>query len=173
MEKRGVAKIIRVAIFLVLTITIVHTTLHLALYGTGISGFGERGISGFSVGNISGDAVKIQYKQISSFSRIIIIAEWLFLIGLIFLSFSAEKLHIKKEANVIAKLEIKHEKSKTEIDTLYDLLKEKKKLTLSSVAHAFNVKEETVEEWAKILETAELATLYYPRIGEPELRIKE
>lgn len=171
MEKKGLhSMLFRILIALVLTVAVMHTSLYFALYGTGIPGFGQKGISGFSIGKISGEAVKSN-PSISVISRIIIAAEWLLLIAVLFINSLAQRLHLKKEAIEIKDIKLKHEKSKTDIDALYDLLKEKKRLPIPVIAKLFGVKEELVEEWAKILEDNNLASVYYPRMGEPELRL--
>lgn len=169
---KGKSHIYGILTIALLTVAILHTVLHFAVYGTGVPNLGEKGISGFAVGPISGDEIKTQYPQ-PSLSTIVIVAEWLLLIVILVISFMSERLNLKKEADNLKDINIKQEKSKTELDVLYDLLKEKKHLQLATIAKIFQVSEETVHEWAKILESGNLATIYYPRLGEPEIRIKE
>lgn len=59
----------------------------------------------------------------------------------------------------------------TPLDTLYDLLKEKKIMKVEDIATHFNVNRELVMEWGKILEAGELATINAPRIGKPTIQI--
>ncbi len=170
MKERG-KRILGIAIVLVITFAALHTGGHFAFYGTGISGLGEKGVSGFAVGSTNIEQLREQTKDFSSLSRILIIGEWFLLVLLILASLIGSKLSIKKQ-HVMLVIKKSKDKSKTDIDILYDLLKEKKKLALSSISETFKVKEETALEWAKILETADLAMINYPRFGEPELKIK-
>ncbi len=170
--KKASAKIYNVLALLFLLLAVVHTAFHFAVYGTGVPHLGEKGISGFAIGSISSDELKTKYPK-PSLSTIIIVGEWLLLIVVLMFSFMSERLSLRKEQENIKSIKLTHEKSKTELDMLYDLLKEKKHLQLATISKLFKVSEETVHEWAKILESGELATIYYPRLGEPELRIKE
>ncbi len=63
----------------------------------------------------------------------------------------------------------KTNKYKTDIDTLYELINKKGKLTISEVAKGFGVTKEMAEEWGKILEEHDLIKLNYPPFGELEL----
>lgn len=154
---------------MVLTAAVIHTGAQLALYGTGIKALDEKGLSGFA---ITREEIKNNYSQTSSVSKLIIIGEWALLIILIVISLIGERAHIKKQ-HVVLQLKRTKEKSKTDIDLLYDLLKEKKKIGLGVIADTFKIGEETATEWAKILEDAGLASVHYPRFGETEVRLKE
>ncbi len=57
----------------------------------------------------------------------------------------------------------------TDLDKLYRILREKKKLTLSEVARGFNIDKSQAEEWGKILKEQNLIDIYYPAVGEAEL----
>ncbi|MBI2673409.1 hypothetical protein HYX19_04055 [Candidatus Woesearchaeota archaeon] len=74
-------------------------------------------------------------------------------------------------------IEIKHELAKkgykTEFDNLLDFLNKYGKLTLTQISFGFGVDQAKAESWCKILSDANLAELYYPAIGETELRKKE
>ncbi len=74
-------------------------------------------------------------------------------------------------------IEIKHELAKkgykTEFDSLLDFLNKYGKLTLTQISFGFGVDQSKAESWCKILSDANLAELYYPAIGDTELRKKE
>ena len=167
MNKKGYLTAAGILLTLLISLVLVHTTLHFAVYGTGIPGYGEKGVSGFVVGGIDLEA----YPQLSPLSKKILIIEWTVL-GLATLatlaSFLVEQIRSKKESEEIMQMSAKG-KSKTDLDLLYVALKEKKKLKISTVTKMFNVKDTTVIEWAKIFEASNLAMLNYPRIGEPEI----
>ena len=172
MQKRGTNKVVSVLITLVVTPAVLHTAAHFAIYGTGIPNINEQGVSGFAIGSITGEQIKTNYSNASSTSKAIIIGEWALLVILIVISLVGERMHVKKQ-HIALEIKKSTDKSKTDIDVLYDLLKEKKKIDLSTIAETFKISEETATEWAKILEEAQLASLHYPRFGEAQLKIKE
>ena len=61
----------------------------------------------------------------------------------------------------------------TDFDRLYQLLQEKKKLTVSEVAAGFGVSKSKAEEWGKILKEQGIIELHYPPVGEAELQWKK
>jgi CBS domain-containing protein len=61
----------------------------------------------------------------------------------------------------------------TDIDKILAVIKERKRVKFSELEKMFEVSKETIEEWAKILEDHGLAEIFYPAIGEPELRWKK
>ncbi|MFH8086988.1 MAG: CBS domain-containing protein [Candidatus Aenigmatarchaeota archaeon] len=61
----------------------------------------------------------------------------------------------------------------TDIDRILAVIKEKKRVKFSELEKMFNVSKEVIEEWAKILEDHGLAEIFYPAIGEPELRMRK
>lgn len=62
---------------------------------------------------------------------------------------------------------------KTDLDRIYDLVKDKKRAPLSQIADALNASIRKVEEWARVLDKQGLLELYYPVFGQPELRIMQ
>ncbi len=70
---------------------------------------------------------------------------------------------------VTAKL-IKHE---TDLDRVYNIIKEKKAVKISEITSQFNISKKQAEDWASILEKYGLIEIYYPMLGEPELRWKK
>ena len=173
MKKRGYVTAAGILLTFLISLVLVHTTMHFAIYGTGIAGYGERGISGLSVGGISSEELESTYPQLSPLSKKILVIEWtiLALATLATLaSFLFEHIKSKKESEAVTQLSASG-KSKTDLDLLYDVLKEKKSLKVSTITKMFSVKDSVVIEWAKIFESSNLAILNYPRIGEPELII--
>jgi hypothetical protein len=67
-----------------------------------------------------------------------------------------------------------HQKGfETDFDRLYQLLQEKKKLTVGEVAAGFGVSKTKAEEWGKILKEQGIIDLHYPPVGEAELQWKK
>jgi len=63
------------------------------------------------------------------------------------------------------------EESGTSLDALYDLLQEKKIMSIEDIAAHFNVSTELVMEWGKVLEAGDLATISTPRMGKPVIKL--
>ena len=59
------------------------------------------------------------------------------------------------------------------MDRLYDTIKKRGAVKLSEVSGGFKINKKQAEEWANILEKYGLIEIYYPVLGEPELRWKK
>lgn len=108
-------------------------------------------------------------------SIILFIALWILLITIVFISF-IHFIKSKKEEKIkinFDELPQKNSKSRTDLDTLYNLLKEKKKLKIGTIARLFKISRENALEWSKILENHELVVIDYPTFNEPEVKIYE
>ncbi|MFA4953672.1 MAG: hypothetical protein WC584_05600, partial [Candidatus Pacearchaeota archaeon] len=108
-------------------------------------------------------------------SIIFFIALWILLFAIIFVSF-AHFLKTKKEEKIkinLDELSKNGGKSKTDLDTLYNLLKQKKALKVGTIARIFKISNENALEWSKILENHELVVIDYPTFNEPEVKIYE
>lgn len=178
MEKRGETGVIRVLISLVLIIIIIHLATHFAIYGTGLPIFGESGISGLSIGPIEVEESSLEgfrdrpgYQNLSKY---IVLGEWSLMMILIALNFVKEKLNIREEVIDLSATQIyKRSENHTDLDILYEILKEKKSLRLSTISKLFKIDKELVMEWVATLESGNLASINYPRFGEPEVKIVE
>lgn len=60
----------------------------------------------------------------------------------------------------------------TNVDRVYQVVLEKKSVSLNDLAMRFSVSLGKVEEWAKVLDETGLLELHYPVIGKAELRVK-
>lgn len=165
MQKRR--KLASVFLVFILALAVGHLFLQITFFGTGISGFAERGISGRAVDgiNINGSGF--------SLSTLILIAEWgLLLLGLVFV-YARHKIELKKEFESLSALKSKkHFVPGTELDNFYELLQDMKHFRLASAAKVFDVDDDVVDGWAKTLESQNVAVLTYPRIGGPEILLK-
>jgi membrane protease YdiL (CAAX protease family) len=61
----------------------------------------------------------------------------------------------------------------TDMDRLLELVNKKGSVGIDSVAKIFNISKSEAEEWGKILKDESLISLYYPTVGDAELRKKE
>ena len=59
------------------------------------------------------------------------------------------------------------------LDNLYEVLKERKNLKLSTISKAYGVENSVVMSWGKALETANLIMVDYPIFGEPNFVYKD
>ncbi len=171
----------QVIALLLLILAILHSITHFSIYGTSIPGFFETGLSGFSIGkNELGEELKTTYPRTPLYSQMIIILEWLSIIIIFIFGYVRHVFAIKQEEKfphgsieTIHAQQGNHHGIKTDIDALYELLREKKRLRFSVIARLFHVTSENVMEWAKILEEGDMATIIYPRWGEPELALAD
>jgi len=58
----------------------------------------------------------------------------------------------------------------TEFDKLYNLVQEKGKVKLKDVMDLFKIDKKLAEKWAVILKKSGLIDIYYPAVGDIELR---
>lgn len=130
------------------------------------------GLTGFSVSTIEKTVFSVG--NMPRVSQIFLILQWGVIILL--LGYAAIKdlitLAQKREVSVLNTYK-KPAKNKTDMDVLYDALKKKRELRVSTIAKSFNVSRDIAMEWCKILESGELATIDYPGFGEPVIKIKE
>ena len=68
-------------------------------------------------------------------------------------------------------LDVKPGQYETDIDLLYKILLQKKKMRLSEIMSDFGVNEKHAKEWVKILEQHGLAKVKYPAFGEAEVAV--
>jgi len=60
----------------------------------------------------------------------------------------------------------------TNVDRLYEIVKNKGMIKISEVAKKLKVEKEQVEEWGRVLEDHKLVKLHYPPIGDPVIILK-
>ena len=60
----------------------------------------------------------------------------------------------------------------TNVDKVYNMVLERKSLSLKELAAIFKVSINKVEDWARILDKQGLLELFYPVVGGPMLRVK-
>ena len=168
-------KLVGIIIPILILVAVIHSMLQLTIFGTGISSFNEAGISGFSIGKLKvGEGFK-NNGSISLVSKIIIALEWALLISSIIFVLIKNKREMKEEIEntKLPKIKISKSEKTTELDTLYNLIKEKKHLRLSTIAKIFKVKKEIALNWARTLESGNLVKISYPKFGEPEVFLNE
>ena len=61
----------------------------------------------------------------------------------------------------------------TPLDKLYEYVSSHEKVKINEASRQFEVSEEQIEDWARILEARSLIEIYYPAFGKPELRKKK
>ncbi|MBS3083453.1 hypothetical protein J4423_01470 [Candidatus Pacearchaeota archaeon] len=162
------------AILIILTLAILVSThiyyflgnpFDLKLLSGGISG---QAIAEKITENINEKKIEISFKE-----KIILGAEWILVIMIFLRLLIQSKAELKEYEVVITKEKIRQGASNTDLDTLYNLLKERKKLSVKSLAIYFKVEESTIISWARILEEANLLTIHYPNFGHPILILTE
>ena len=172
-KREGAIKII---LALIILVSITHSISHFILFKTNLSLIKTVGLSGRVIGDTNIDNIETNIKQNNKIkipSMVIIAGEWIFLFSLIALL--VVKKHITEKVQKTAHIELlsKRNKSETDIDVLYEMLKKNKKIPLSKLAELFKVNKKVVEEWGTILEESGYAIVDYPRFGEIEIILKE
>lgn len=105
--------------------------------------------------------------------KIILGAEWVLVMAIFLKLIIQNSMEIKEYDLTITKEKAKKEITRTDLDTLYNLLKEKKKIPVKALTIFFKVDEIIIISWAKVLEEAGLITIHYPNFGHPILILNE
>jgi hypothetical protein len=63
--------------------------------------------------------------------------------------------------------------SKTDIDLLYDIIKQKKRVKIGEIARVFTIDREKALDWCRILENNGLVAISYPAFSESEIILQE
>lgn len=176
MGKRG--KVLAVFLSFFVLLILLHSVYHLFIYGTGISGFAEVGISGVVVGDKDFRDELVAFTSESfgkGVSKWILIAEWSALMVVILFSIVRRKISSKKEIESLnlKKSKIGRKGPSTDLDSLYEILKEKKHLKLSTISKVYGINEDVAMSWGKTLESGNLVKVDYPLFGEPRFVYSE
>ena len=165
MKKRGFGVFVKV-LFLVFLFVLVNAGFVFYVNYDEISF--EGGLTGFSVRDVVVDT----FTGWSTTQKIVLsVQAFVFVvIVLVVLVKGFGERGIKKELNS-QDAKGSHKKYETDLDTLNNLLKKKKKIHLSSIANAFKVSKETAMDWCRALESSHLGSIEYPALGEPYIRI--
>jgi hypothetical protein len=163
-KKRGKSKVFAMIAMAIALIAIVHTSYHFYTYG-----FGKT--SGFAAADTNLTNQSSPQQKISFF---FIAAEWL-IFGAVLVGSRNHKSRgsIKEIKSLVLSKKNSSSHSKTDLDILYDLLKEKKELDISEIAAAFDVTKEVAFEWCKMLEESNLAEIEYSSMGKATIKIPD
>jgi hypothetical protein len=132
------------------------------------------GISQVTTGFSVKETIIGSYSSLSFQSKLFMISEWVFLfLLLIYAVYWDKRMLIKKNDLIDLHIQRNVDKNKTDLDTLYEIIKEKKELPISTISKSFNITKDIAMEWCKILESGELVSLSYPGFSEPLVRINE
>lgn len=106
------------------------------------------------------------YSEIPLTSKIFLIVQWSLLLLALAFAFIRDRMIVRYVAEIddfdIDKMS---RKSQTDLDVLYELLKDRKQMRVSSVSGLFKISNETAMDWCKILESGNLARIEYPGMG--------
>lgn len=131
--------------------------------------YSPKTISGFSIADF-----KEAYANVYPTSKVFLYSQWIILFLIVLFVYLKNKGILKRNRE---KSSIDLEKitkgSKTDLDSLYNLLKEKKRVSIKVIAHLFEIEDDLAIDWARILEAGGLATVEYPGIGSPFVMLVE
>ena len=165
-EKRGLGVFVKV---LVVVFLFVLVNVGFVFYANYDYISFEAGLTGFSVR----DTIKSTFTGLSTTQKIVLFVQ-VFIFAAIILFILVKGVGergIKKELSS-QEVSTGHKKYETDLDTLNNILKRKKKIHLSSIAKAFKVNRETAMEWCRALESSHLGSIEYPALGEPYIKIQ-
>lgn len=133
---------------------------------------------GTSYSTISGMMIKGIPENLNlNMPFIAFIAQWVILLLIVIVAWINFLKHKKQEEISIKEalpfINYKKTKSQTDLDTLYNLLKQKKELTIGTISNLFRISKEKSLEWAKILEDHELVIIEYPAFDDASVKIIE
>lgn len=125
-------------------------------------------------GNSIKDVIVNAKDSLSPLSKGLIIAEWILLLLALFIVYFKDK-GVKRNTNELTGVDFEkiQKHATTDIDTLYEILKQTKKIRISTIEKRFKISKELAMEWAGILESSNLGMIDYPGFGEPVLTLKE
>lgn len=130
-----------------------------------------------SYASISGMYIKEppQFLAGLNLSMGIFILQWGILFVILLFTLLSYAKHKHEEGVKLNYAQIRKRKAKavTDLDTLYNLLKERKCLNVQSISKVFKITKEKALDWAKILENHELVRIEYPAFSSPEVKINE
>jgi hypothetical protein len=127
-------------------------------------------------GGITANIVKsslIDSINLSISSKIFLGIQLGLIMGILVYTFIYERKMKRKEKEFIGLHIEKAGPNETDLDVLYEVLKNKKIIGLSAIAKSFKINKEVAMEWCKILESGDLAVIDYPGFGEPAIKIKK
>lgn len=156
----------------VLTIVLVIALANVGYFVYNNANSSQR-MTGFSINDLN-TSVSNSYNSLSLTSKIFMIGQWVVLLFVLFYAaFRDRRLKITADENIDLHIQRNLDKNKTDLDSLYEIIREKKELPISVISRSFNVNKEVALEWCKILESGELVSISYPGFSEPTVCINE
>ncbi|MFH0808397.1 MAG: hypothetical protein V1888_02165 [archaeon] len=127
---------------------------------------------------LSGNAIRDSaikfYESSTTDNKILVLIELVIgFSGIAFIYWIVRRLRRKNLFFKYGIIKEKVRKSLTDLDTLYEILKERKSIGIADIEKLFNVNSEVALGWAKILENGDLAIIDYPSFGKPVLMLVE
>ena len=155
-------------IIIVALITLINIGFLLYRSGFDFSSF-SRNLTGKSISELP-LMISETYNGLSFGAKIFLIIQWLLLLTFVVFAFIKDRKAWKTKKVIPIDIEKAKRPGDTDIDTLYNLINQKKMLKISQIENAFHVNKEIALEWAQILETHDMATIEYPTLSEPVVK---
>jgi len=161
-KEKSSKPIFRRVVLIIVLMLVLNLTLLGFEYGT------NKGLTGLTIK----ESVASAYKNISPLSKAALVGQWLILIAmLVFVSLKDRgSAMIQDEVSQTDFANMSRQRG-TDLDTLYNILKEKEQIRISTVSKVFKVDKKTAMEWGKILESGNLAVIDYISTKEPIIKL--
>ncbi len=123
-------------------------------------------------GNSIVNTLSKTYGTMPFLSKIFFIVQWSALFLVIFIALFRDKGIINRKKEIAGvDLSKMSKNSKTDLDTLYNIIQNKKEIRVSTISKLFKVNKDVAMEWCRILESGNLAVIDYPGFGEPVVKL--
>ena len=130
------------------------------------------GFTGFSIRTVR--EITFDAGAISFSTKIYLIIQWALILSFLIYTFYRDNSIVSKKNELANVKQFKNStKNNTDLDILYDILKKNKTVRISVVSKTFKIDKDLAIEWAKILESGDLAKIEYPGFSEPRVVFKE
>ncbi len=160
-----------------LLVGVMHVFFHFFVLRAGLYGLFDNGISGLQIAEDGLlDKLKANFFSVqSTSSATILIIEWvvIFTFGVFFILFRRAQDKKEMDSLNLGKEKVQKTWTNTDLDNLYEVLKERKSLKLSTISKAYKVEKDVVMSWGRALEQADLVKVVYPMFGEPRFNYIE
>jgi len=160
-KKRGIS-------ILLISLILLTNLIYFIIIGRKIS---EKSLVGFTIK----ESIIESISELSLIGKIFFMTQLILIVLLLIkMNFHSKIIEEKEEVDENLKSKINERKiNETELDKLFDILKERKIIKVGDICKMFGITKETALNWSKILESYNLVIVEYKSFDEPLCKINE